>query len=512
MHRTDRGLDGAPPEGVAATLARGRPLRDDAGEALERLLGTFVGKEGLSRAVQPGFPGLRTYVVMERAATDRVVEFTVAGVSREGEPVYFGSRAIGLCRDGSLELHHGYDEVDPEFRSRNVFADSLERELALLTELGRGPRPRLTADGEGTGRYVCALHGLMFADETEQGPPIRTRVQPGPPDRFRLVDHFVRFAARQTQHQRLPDGAHAEVVQKARACRTPLDFAGVDVQGGGFDPAGENELGGASLGRAALLADDGPAWRGALYVGPPKTEAEASARTNGAAFRARLRAAHEQKNTKEIEDAIVALEGPRRQKIRALHTLARVATARVATSIRPIVEGPDRRLASVARRALQEISNARLPDLLRTYADDARHPIIRRALAYRVLAEYFPRKLDDVISMLRVHPDARLARAAVPCLDPPDLASLLAANGPEPQQGEKRGPREGLAELRIEVIERLALARDPRTLPVLAAALDDHPPPAERLALTRALLASPDPRGRTALSAASFDLGSPQVP
>ncbi|MBI4821756.1 MAG: hypothetical protein HY791_36180 [Deltaproteobacteria bacterium] len=509
MARYDRSDGPGAPEGVASTLARGRGLRDDVAEAIERLLGVSVGKEGLARALQPGFPGLRTYVVQERSATDRVVEFTVVGVSREGEPVYSGSRAIGLCRDGSLELHHGFDEVDPPFRSRNIFADSLERELAILTELGRGPRPRLTADAEGAGRYVCALHGFIFADETDQGPPVRTRISPGPPDRFRLVDFFVRFAQRLTE-QRLSPLELERAIARARACRAPLDFASVELEGIELQAVGESEIGAGRFGRSALCADEAPAWRGALYIGPPKHEAEAAARAFGRAFRERLRKAHETKSAQEIEEALVALTGPRRQKTRALHTLARVATARVATSMRPIAEGPDRRLASVARRAMQEISNTRLPDLLRIYADDARHDPARRALAYRVLADYFPRKLDDVVTMLRVHPNARIARAAAPLLDPPDLASMLAANVDPPVDGKK--PREGLLDLRIELIERLALARDPRTIPVLVAALDDHPPPSERLALTRALLASPDPRGRTALSASAFDLGSPQVP
>jgi hypothetical protein len=90
----------------------------------------------------------------------------------------------------------------------------------------------------------------------------------------------------------------------------------------------------------------------------------------------------------------------------------------------------------------------------------------------------------------------------------PEIAIMLAAN---PWAD---GARPGLLELRLELIERLALLGDPRSLPVLMSAVgSDPPPPApEMLALSRALLASPDPRARLALGAATHRLDRPLIP
>jgi hypothetical protein len=118
--------------------------------------------------------------------------------------------------------------------------------------------------------------------------------------------------------------------------------------------------------------------------------------------------------------------------------------------------------------------------------------------------------------MLRVSPDARIQRAVIPYLAEqtadagPALASMLAAN----PWNETPVPRPGLVELRIELIERLALRPDPRTLPPLLAAIATYPPPpaGEMLALTRALVAYPDPRARVALTAATRKLDRPPVP
>jgi hypothetical protein len=110
-----------------------------------------------------------------------------------------------------------------------------------------------------------------------------------------------------------------------------------------------------------------------------------------------------------------------------------------------------------------------------------------------------------------VDPDARIQRGILPVVasaaqGPAELASMLAANPPLEE-------RPGLAELRLELIERLAGIGDPMTLPVLLeqyrSSRDD---PAEMLALSRALVAFPDPRARQALAEAVRSFERPPLP
>jgi hypothetical protein len=68
--------------------------------------------------------------------------------------------------------------------------------------------------------------------------------------------------------------------------------------------------------------------------------------------------------------------------------------------------------------------------------------------------------------------------------------------------------------MRLELIERIARLRDPRTLPVLIAAYRAHPapPPPEMLALSRALVGFPDPRAQRALMDVARRFERPQIP
>jgi hypothetical protein len=74
--------------------------------------------------------------------------------------------------------------------------------------------------------------------------------------------------------------------------------------------------------------------------------------------------------------------------------------------------------------------------------------------------------------------------------------------------------RPGLLQLRLEIIERLAALVDPRTLPALMASYraSPPPPPAEMLALSRALVAFPDPRAQLALIEVARRIERPQIP
>ena len=125
-------------EGLLEVLEQGRPLPTESGRALLRLIGVKPGLEGLSRLFTPGFPGVRAFAVDVHAAPDQAVDLTLVGVARDGRPVWTGTRAFALGRDGSLELHIGFDEIAPEYQSRNITVDLVQRQLDLLALIGRG--------------------------------------------------------------------------------------------------------------------------------------------------------------------------------------------------------------------------------------------------------------------------------------------------------------------------------------------------------------------------------------
>jgi hypothetical protein len=496
-------------DAVLEGLSRGRPPRADAARALFTLLGTSVGREGLSRFFQPGFPGLRTFVVDARADPDQSVELTIVGVARDGAPVWIARRVLLRGRDGSLEIHHLSDHVAPEHRSRNVLVDSVRRELALLEAVRqRGPSARITLEASGVARYLAALHGCLFADATDLGPSLRSgRPRDPSSDRAALVDAAYALLRRLSQRHAVPAVAALATSHAIDRAEHPWHFARLDLEGvpwptrAGDEAKGTDDVHAGGFGRALLLADETPSWRAALPLDPPVAEA----RQVGDAFRARQASRAEARHAREIGEARDALaSGNRATKLRALDVLAAIGPAWITPEVRALTESSDRRVATAARHALAAMSGTDLAEHLLRFADDAAHDAERRGLAYRVLAEHFPQALAPRVSMLRVHPDARLQRAIIPILadEPseagPDMASLLAANpwdeslawGPDTPR------RPGLLELRVELVERLALRPDPR----------------EMTALTRALVAYADPRARTALSQIAHRLDRPQVP
>lgn len=500
-------------ETLLEALGKGRPLPAESATALTRLLGLEPRLEGLSRLFQPGFPGIRTFVVDLHEAPDQAVEFTLVGIARNGRPVWTGTRAFAFGRDGSLEIHRGYDEIDKEYRSRNITVDLMQRELDLLELLRRGPNPRLTIDAEGVGRYICALHGFVFADETDEGPPVRSWRSLEPTgDRAALAQAARAFVPRYGERARVGRIAIEEALGQIEVARYPWDFARLSFPGvpGGLEGTDEGQMNVTDLGRGFLLSKETPPWRAAAYVfGDVVSEL-------GAEYRRRKTRRSEARFAEEIQQARAALEAPQRAtKVRALETLGMVAPSWIAAEIRPLTEGADRRVAASARAALRQISGSDLAQRMLAFANDDKQRASLRALSYRVLAEHFPKELEGLASMLRVNPDARIQRAVVPLLaaganQAEDLASMLAAN---PWRGsETRRP--GLLALRLELIDRIRTRADPATLPCLMEAFRTQPAPepAELLALSRALVAFPDPRAQSVLTEAARRLGRPDIP
>lgn len=502
---------------LVEVLGKGRPLERDAQEALRHRLGVEVSQEGLSALFQPGFPGIKTFAVEVRQAPDQAIEITLIGVARDGSPVWTAARVLAHGRDGSLELHRGFDEIQPEYQSRNITVDLMQRELDILGYLKGGPNSRLTIDAAGVGRYVIALHGFGFADETEEGPASRSRwaLQPNG-DRERLLQAARPIIERAAQKEGLGKIAIESAWEQAKAAQTPWDFARLTLPGAQRELAegDDGEIGIGALGREFLLAEETPPWRASLYLhrDPDKPNTKL-----GNEYRRRKTARSEARLARELTDALDTLKkGNRAAKLRALKTLGMIGPAYVASELKPMAEDSDRRVAAEARRALRQIGWSSLPVEMLSYAQDLRKPPARRALIYRVLAEYYPSKLDSQVSMLRVHPDARIQRTIAPLLaaspNPgPNLAVMLAAN-PWPQKHEDARP--GLLDLRIELIERLTRLADPCTLPALMGAYrtENAPPPAEMLALSRALVTFPDPRAQRALTEVARRLERPQVP
>ncbi len=501
---------GSSAESIIEGLGKGRQLRADASRALAVLLGVPVGREGLGRFFQPSFPGVRTFAIEARAEPDQTVDLTVVAIGRDGAPVAVARRALLHGREGALEIHHELDAVELPYRSRNLVIDNIRRELALLESVRTGPGSRITIDAEGAARFLAAMNGAVFADETYEGPSNRSaRARDHASDRERVLEAGVAFIERLGHKHELVAADVARAVSAMRAARSPWAIARVALLGLPTDPTHDSGLVG-NAGRSFLTSDDAPDYRAALYLA-----GDEDARAVGEAFRQHQHRRAENRLAEETVEAQLALATTTRAvRLKGLETLAQIGASWVLPEVRALTEDPDRRVATAARHALKMMSFTDLPERIMTYAENAAHPTRLRALAYRVLAEYYPATLADRYAMLRVHPDARIQRAVVPVIadvcEPTDLASMLAAN----PWNESPAVRPGLPELRIELIERLALSPDPRTLPpLLAAVVADPPPPAsEMAAVTRALVAYPDARARVALTLASQRLDRPQVP
>ncbi|MGF1511726.1 MAG: hypothetical protein ACFB9M_19700 [Myxococcota bacterium] len=500
------------PTDLVRDLGRGRPLEAGASAAWKRLIGLDVGLEGLSQLFQPSFPGVRTFAVEGRAAPDQAFEVTLVGVSRRGVPVWTGSRAFVRGRDGSLELHRGFDQVDEEFRHRNITVDLIQRELEILESFGGGPSSRLTADAEGVGRYVCALHGFAFSDLTAEGPPVRSvRAFEPDGDRDRLRASAERLA--RVTAERLNLTAELKVLLTALSrAETPWDFARLTLPGMTelYTAGDDGQMGVGAFGRMLLLSEQTPPWRAALPLHAHHPDAR-----RGAAYRRRKTTQSELRLQKELAKAIEDLNGRQRStRVRGLKVLSAIAPNSVISQIRPLMKDPDRRVASLARATIQDMAGTYLQNKLHGYGLETSHPAAKRALAIRVLAEHFPNRLEPSAPMLRVDPDARIQKAVIPLVAAgpdagPSLASMLAAN----PHFESRA-RPGVEALRIELIERLTVLRDPNTLPVLMAAYrrQPSPQPPEQLALSRALVVFPDPRAQTVLAEPRTPGVTPLIP
>jgi len=502
-------------QSLLESLSKGRALPAEPAAALSRLLGVEPKLKRLSRLFQPGFPGIRTFVVDVHAEPDQAVAFTLVGVSRSGRPVWTGTRAFAFGRDGSLEIHRGFDEIAQEYRSRNITVDLMQREMDLLALLQRGPNPRLTIDAEGVGRYICALHGFLFADDTDEGPPVRSvRALEPSGDREALAEAARFFTRSFAERKKVGRIAVEEALSQIDFAENPWDFARLSFPGvhDALADTDEGEMGVTELGREFLLSKHAPAWRAAAYVTRPLPRSAEL----GTDYRKRKTAASERRLANELQEAREGLSARQRTvRLKALDTLGMLAPSWIASEIRPLTEGADRRVAAAARAALRQISGSDLAERMLKFAGDTKNRAYLRALAYRVLAEHFPAKLAPEAAMLRVNPDARIQRAVVPLItkgpdQAEDVASMLAAN---PWESTSEA-RPGLLNLRLELINHVRIRADPSTLPCLMEAFRHHPspPPAEQLALSRALVAFADPRAQTVLSEAARRLGRPAVP
>ena len=485
-------------------LAKGQPMEPRAAAATRRLLGRELSLEGLSRLFQPSFPGVHLFAVGVRVAPDQAVEVSLVGVSREGRPVWTGSRAFVRGRDGSLEIHRGFDSVHPDFQSRNITTDVLGRELEMMRLFDAGPSARITLDADGVGRYVFALHGFAFADTTDEGPPLRSHRAFEPDgDRERLAKAariHAESCSRSVGAGRL---ATEDLLDQIEQCGTPWSFAALQLTG--MTAAPDASLGVGSFGRSFLLHEDTPSWRGALLL-------RNAAASDGSRYRVEKTRQSELRLRAELSAIEDAMRGPTRaERIRALRRLGQIGPKSMLPLVKELMQGPDRRVAAVARQTHRLMAENELPNHLLAHGLDEDADPAERGQVLRILAEHHPLTMDRLVPMLRIHPDARIQRSVLPLLaaepDPgPSLAAMLAAN---PLDEEEFRP--GVAELRIELIEHLTSLREPSTLPVLMEAYRRRHP-SEQLALSRALVSFPDPRAQVVLAELRVSSSSPPIP
>ena len=334
-------------------------------------------------------------------------------------------------------------------------------------------------------------------------------------DRQRLIDAGAAIVPRIAKHRGLGKLAIEDALEQLGGIRSGWDIAQLRFadQPEPVDEDSDEGIGVGALGRALLLDEAMPSWRAALYLNPGQPELN----ERGDMYRRRKTTRSRQRLQVEVDHARAGLDSSNRaERLRSLEILGMLGSNELIPTIKTIADGRERRTAALARRVLDQVTGVGLPERILTYANDDRHPPRRRALAYRILAEHYPRLLWPALQMLRVHPDARIQRAAVALIarhaeEPgPSLAALLAANplvGPD-------SARPGLEALRLDIIEWLALLGDPRTLLPLCLAYQAKPPPpaAEVLALSRALVRFNDPRAKMVLRAGSFPLTRPDVP
>ncbi|MBK8011491.1 MAG: hypothetical protein IPK13_09080 [Deltaproteobacteria bacterium] len=504
--------------GIEALLRapiKGPPLTPDVHDAAQRMLGAPMSLEHLSRIFQPTFPGVRVFAVEVRLTPDAALEITLVGVDRSGHPVFTGARTLAEGRDGSLELHRGLDHVVDAYQTRNITIDLLDRELELLRCCDSGPAARLTTDAEGADRYAYALRGFVFADETDEGPPMHSvRALDPASDRHRLIEASKGVVESAARRQGLGRIAIEAAWEQFGSARTPWDLARVTLPSAQplYAEGDDGEMGVGAMGREYLLSPEAPAWRGALYAKPR----DAVTQRRGEDYRRRQTTRANQRLERELEDAVHDINGRvRSARLAAIRQLGMIGPTQLAPILKPFVDQEDRKIALAARQTLRTLAGVDLPDKILAFAESRDHEARRRGLAYRVLAEYYPARIRDRLTMIRVNPDARIQRGIIPAVVPEvgaaGLASFLAAN---PWPTNDTPARPGLLELRIELIERLARMTDPITLPALMAAFraQPAPPPAEMLALSRALVAFRDPRAQRTLLEVAGRFERPAIP
>ena len=192
-------------------LSQGAKFPREIAAVLERLFGQAVSKkafENIPTAIR-GFETLRRSGCSDLQSLRRISYYWHRERRR---PVWSSERSIGIGRDGSIELHHGNDFVKEDFSPQNILNDCLENEIKLLQQLDAGPNPRITFDAHGEKSYRGALHGAIFADDTDEGPPVQSiRALEPDGDKRRVIASAKSMLQGLAEKQSLP----AEEVERA---------------------------------------------------------------------------------------------------------------------------------------------------------------------------------------------------------------------------------------------------------------------------------------------------------
>jgi hypothetical protein len=270
-------------------LTKGRPFEPALAKQVEALVGFKLSHDGLQKIYTDTVDGCKPFVGdFQRFAQHNMISYEVSWRDHQGHEVASATRFLGNHPDGSLELVRAGAYVAPECRGEGASVKILNREIEFLRVASKHPKTHISIqagdyaiDGqhEKLGSYTWCRHGFDFPEHYPQD-HLPMEFAPRFPDddgkksnaevmrdRFKL---WVgqRFPGEQNQKIR----GSLEVV--ADHVEHPWELANLTIPGLKVDEKIGEKTVSCDLGKAFLVSDLSPCWRGTLRVNDPDFKGE----------------------------------------------------------------------------------------------------------------------------------------------------------------------------------------------------------------------------------------------